>query len=409
MKAEVLSIGTELLMGELTDTNAAFIASKLPALGIQLHWVSQVGDNLDMLAEAFSRGLSRSDIIFTSGGLGPTQDDLTREAISKALGEEMVVHEESLESLREHFRNRGTDMPDTNIKQATLIPSAQTIPNRRGTAPGWWVEKDGKIIVAMPGPPSELHGIWEEEVTPRLRQRPRGDVILTRNLKTSGISEGGIDQMVSRYLGNENPYLGIYAKPDGIHLRIIARAPDEESARNLIQPVEEGLVSLVGPYIWGYDDDTPQQAVGALLTQKNLTLATMESCTGGFLANSITDVPGHHVYFKGGTVVYGNESAIAGGVPPGILESYGLVSQEAAEAMAQAARKQFGARVGIGISGVAGPEEIESKAVGSIHIGIVLDDREEHFSDRLPPRRPVIRARAASIALIHLRRLLDRL
>ena len=407
MKAEVLSIGTELLMGELTDTNAAFIASKLPALGIQLHWVSQVGDNLDMLAEAFSRGLSRSDIIFTSGGLGPTQDDLTREAISMAMGEDMVIHEESLETLRGYFRNRGTDMPATNIKQATLIPSAQSIPNRRGTAPGWWVEKDGKIIVAMPGPPSELHGIWEEEVTPRLRQRPRGDVILTRNLKTSGITEGGIDQMVSRYLGNENPYLGIYAKPDGIHLRIIARASDEQSARNLIQPVEDGLVSLVGPYIWGYDEETPQQAVGSLLTQKKLTLATMESCTGGFLANSITDVPGHHLCFKAGTVVYGNESAVAGGVPAGILESYGLVSREAAGAMAQAARKQFCANVGIGISGVAGPEEIEGKPVGSIHIGIALDEREEHFSDRLPPRRPVIRARAASIALIHLRRLLD--
>ena len=240
MKAEIFSIGTELLMGELADTNASFIASRLPPLGIQLQWVSQIGDNLEMLVEALTRGLGRSDIIFTTGGLGPTQDDLTREAIAGALGEEMVVQDDLVENLKSFFRNRGTDMPATNLKQATLIPSAQSVPNRHGTAPGWWAEKDGKIIVAMPGPPAEMNRIWDEEVVPRLRQRVRGEIILTRNIKTYGVSEGGIDEMVSEYLGKENPYLGIYSKADGIHLRIIARADDEESARGLIEPVERG-------------------------------------------------------------------------------------------------------------------------------------------------------------------------
>ena len=296
-------------MGELTDTNASLIASRLPPLGIQLQWVSQVGDNLAMLAEAFTRGFGRSDIIFTSGGLGPTQDDLTREAIARALGEDMKVEDELLKQLREHFSRRGTDMPATNIKQATLIPSAHTIPNRRGTAPGWWVDKDSRIIVAMPGPPAELQGIWEEEVDPRLRQKARGQIILSRNIKTSGLSEGGLDEMVSEYLGKDNPYLGIYSKPDGIHLRIIARGPDEESAKRLIQPVEEALISIVGPYIWGYDDETPEQAVGLLLAQKGLTLATMESCTGGLLASSITDEPRSSHYFNGGVVVYGTDTS----------------------------------------------------------------------------------------------------
>ena len=158
MKAEIVSIGTELLMGELTDTNASFIASRLPPLGIELQWVSQVGDNLDMLSETFARGLDRSDAIFTTGGLGPTQDDLTREAIAKCLGEEMTVEDALLEDLKGYFQGRGMDMPATNIKQATLIPSAMSIPNRRGTAPGWWVEKEGKLIVSMPGPPAEMQG-----------------------------------------------------------------------------------------------------------------------------------------------------------------------------------------------------------------------------------------------------------
>ena len=422
MKAEIISIGTELLMGELTDTNATFIASRLPPLGIQLQWVSQVGDNLDMLAEAFSRGLSRSDIVFSSGGLGPTQDDLTREAISKALGEEMVVREDLLAHLKEYFRGRGTEMPATNVKQATLVPSAQSIPNRRGTAPGWWVERptnnSTKMIVAMPGPPSELAGIWEEEVVPRLRQKVRGEVILTRNIKTTGLSEGGLDEMVSQFLGVENPYLGIYAKPDGIHLRIIARAPDEGEARKLIQPVEQGLESIVGPYIWGYDDETPEEAVGLLLSQKNLTLATMETCTGGLLANSITAVPVGAGYYKGGVVFYDHQSAADNSILEGwapTIESYGIVSEEAAGAMAQAAKGLLNADVGIGITGVAGPEEIEGKPVGLVHIAIALpirnqeDEPVRHFPSRWPPRRSVITRRAASTALIELRRLLNAL
>lgn len=429
MKAEIISIGTELLMGELVDTNAPFIASRLPPLGIQLQRVTQMGDNLDMLAHAFTRGLERSDIIFCSGGLGPTQDDLTREAIARSLGEEMAVQDNLAAGLREYFRGRGTNMPATNIKQATLIPSAQTIPNRRGTAPGWWVEVgpsaagdgDPKIVVAMPGPPAELLGIWEEEVAPRLRQRVKGEVILTRNIKTTGLSEGGLDEMVSEYLGKENPYLGIYAKADGIHLRIIARAADEGAARRLIQPVEEGLAAIVGPYIWGYDDETPEQAVGLLLAQKGLTLATMESCTGGLLANSITEMAESAHFFKGGVVVYDGPSAVASGVPAAVIGRYGLVSQEAAEAMARAARERLDAHVGLAVTGTVFPEEVVSEPPahgaprqwGQIHIAIALAPANPgevtvtHVGTQLPPRRTVIKRRGASTALIELRRLLS--
>ena len=246
MKAEIFSIGTELLMGELTDTNGSWIAAQLPALGIQLQWVTIVGDNLDMISEAFTRGMRRSDVMFTTGGLGPTQDDLTREGVAKAFGETPVVQPEVVERLERYFEGRGMAMPAHNIKQAHLIPSAEFIPNPNGTAPGWWAEKDGKIIVSMPGPPGEMHPMWENQVAPRLREIVDDEVTITRNVKTLGMSEAAIDEVMDEYFGQENPYLGIYSKADGIHLRIIARAAGEEEARSMIQPVEAAIEERLG-------------------------------------------------------------------------------------------------------------------------------------------------------------------
>ena len=415
MNAEILSVGTELLMGELVDTNSSFIASRLPAIGINLQHVSLVGDDMETLVEAVKRGLERSDIIFTSGGLGPTQDDLTRDAVAAALGEQMEVQEDIVEQLRAYFRRRGGDMPATNIRQASLIPSAEVIPNARGTAPGWWVERNDKRIVTMPGPPAELQAIWEAEVVPRLRKISRGDVILTRNIKTSGMSEGAVDELVTDYLGKENPYLGIYSKADGIHLRIIARGADETSARSLLQPVEHGLVSIMGPYIWGYDDETPQQAVGDLLVAKGLSLSTMEQCTGGVLASSISETAGTAQYYRRGVVVYGRESAVSSGVPAEVIDAHGLVSPETAQAMAQAAvgTSAPDADVGIGITGVLGSDDIDGQAPGVIHIALVhpsaSGESVTHIPLRLPPRPLVIRRRASSTALIELRRILNML
>ena len=250
MNAEIISIGTELLMGELTDTNASWIAGRLPPLGIQLQWVSIIGDDLPKLAEAFRRGMERSDIIFTTGGLGPTQDDLTREAVAAALDESPTVQEEELENLRQWFRNRGQDMPGHNVKQAHLIPSAEFITNRNGTAPGWWSEKDGKHIVIMPGPPGENRAMWNDEIDAKLRTLIDSEVTITRNIKTLGLGEASVDEIISEYFGLENPYLGIYSKADGIHLRIIARANDEATAREMIAPVENAIHERLAPYIW---------------------------------------------------------------------------------------------------------------------------------------------------------------
>ena len=405
MKAEIISIGTELLLGQITDTNASYLASKLPELGIDLLWVTQVGDNLGRLKECLERAWNRSDLVLTTGGLGPTEDDLTREAIAEMMGEKLRVDPELEQGLREFFSRRGYQMPESNIKQATIIPSTQVIPNPRGTAPGWWVERDGKVIVAMPGPPSEMQRMWEKEVSQRLRERIP-EIILSRSLKTYLLSEAAVGELVSTYLASVNPTLAVYAKPDGIHLRLTAKAENKGRAEQMVAQLEERVRTLLGDTIWGCDDETLESVVGALLTEKGLSLAAMESCTGGLLASTITDVPGSSNYFKGGLVAYTNEVKIYYGVDAALLESHGAISPEVACAMAEAVRHRLGADIGVGITGVAGPDAVEGKPVGTVHIAI--DDGKEKRLIRgiYPPLRHEVKRRATNHALFELRRTL---
>ena len=412
MKAEIISIGTELLMGELTDSNAAWIAGRLPALGIQLQWVTIMGDDLAMLAEGFRQGIQRSDVIFTTGGLGPTQDDLTREAVAAAFDETPVVQQEVVDRLSAYFQARGTPMPSHNVKQGLLIPSARFLPNNNGTAPGWWAEKDGAIIVTMPGPPVEMQAIFQEEVEARLRERVTGQVTITRNVKTMGMSEGAVDEVMSEFFGHENPYLGIYSKADGIHLRVIARAADEAAARGMIVPVEAAIHERLGSYIWGYDDETPEQSLGQSLQARGQTLAVMEFCTGGFLTNAITEAKDAGRHFKGGIVASGSDSLAAMGVPPVILENHGAVSQETANAMAVSALAQLGATYGIGIAGAPGPGELDGRPMGLAYIAIARATAAapqvvKELELRVPPRRITIKRRISNQALIELRKLVE--
>ena len=412
MKAEIMGIGTELLMGELNDTNAGWIATRLPPLGITLQWVTLVGDDLEQLTHAFQKGLDRSDIILTTGGLGPTQDDLTREAVAAAFGETPTVQPEMVEELRQYFRSRGQDMPSHNVKQAWLIPSADFIPNRNGTAPGWWAQRDGKIIVIMPGPPVEMQAIFREQVEPRLKQMATEEVTITRNVKTMGLGEASVDEIMSEYFGQENPYLGIYSKADGIHLRVIARAADEATARRMIQPVEQAVRDRLGEYIWGYDDETPEQAVAQGLQSRGKTLAVMEYCTGGFLTNAITEADEAQKHFRGGIVAFGEQSMAAAGVPPALLQNHGPVSQEAANAMASAALVQMGADYGIGITGAPGPAELDGRPMGLAFVAIARATSAgpqviKELELRVPPRRITIKRRISNQALIELRKLLD--
>ncbi len=404
MRAGIISIGTELMLGEVVDTNSSYIASQLPLLGLDLQAVITVSDRIEELVEAFQQAWKRFDIVFATGGLGPTQDDLAREAIAQLLSEQMTVSPELEKDLRAIFAAMGRAMAQSNIKQATLVPSARAIPNSRGTAPGWWVERDGRVIVAMPGPPVEMQRMWDMEVMPRLRARVQGEVVVLRTLKCFGLSESEVGERVAPVFAMDNPTLGIYAKPDGIHLRLIGRASCQEKAAASIAEAEGMLRGVLAEQIWGTDTDTLESAVGKLLVSRHLTLATMESCTGGLLASTITDVPGSSVYFKGGFVSYINEVKIALGVDPAIIERHGAVSREVAEDMAQAVRQKLKADIGIGITGVAGPDALEGKPPGLVYIALADAEMVQSFEGRYPPLRIDVKRRAVTHALFALYR-----
>ena len=411
MKAEIISIGTELLLGEITDTNASYLASQLPLLGIDLLWVTQVGDNMGRLKECLERAWGRSDIVLTTGGLGPTEDDITHEAIAALFDEEPRIDPDLERNLREFFTRRKFVMPENNLKQAMLIPSAHVIPNPRGSAPGWWIEKKRRgdkphFLISMPGPPAEMQRMWEKEVFDKLRKLVQTDIIISRTIKTLTDAESGVSAKVAPILSSINPSIGIYAKPDGIHLRITAKAASNEEARGMIARHEDKVRSLIGDIIWGYDDETLEGMIGKLLSEKGLTLATMESCTGGLLSNMITDVPGSSEYFKGGFVTYTNEAKAACGVDPDLIARHGAVSPAVAADMARAARERLKADIGIGITGVAGPSEMEGKPAGTVFI--VIDNGKEIklIEGRYPPLRHQVKRRATYHALYELRRML---
>ena len=407
MHAEIVSIGTELLMGELVDTNSAFIASELAKLGIEAHWVTKVGDDPERLFEVIERAFARSDVTLTSGGLGPTSDDLTRETIARVFGEEMSVQDYLLAHLKSLFANRGFPMPETNIKQATLIPSAQAIPNPMGTAPGWWAERNGSVIAAMPGPPREIQRMWEREIAPRLKARNPGVAIVTRNLKTFGISEGGLDEILSPLFKSENPLLGIYSKQDGIHLRAIATAATDAEARALIAPMEADIRRIIGDdAIWGLDDETAESKAVAMLRECGITLGVMESFTGGLLLSNLADTEGGDKALAGGAVVHSEDGLARQGVSAALIERYGVASPQVAEDMARAARDLFAADVGIGISPLAS-DSSDGVPAGASYIGFAAAGRSASTSGRYPTRRLRIRSRAATHALLGLCRFLQ--
>jgi nicotinamide-nucleotide amidase len=369
MRAEIISCGTELLLGQISDTNATYLAQHLAALGIDLYYVSQVGDNLERIVETLQRAWQRSDLIVMTGGLGPTEDDLTREAISALLGETMQVDPEQEAILRARFAHANMPMPERNLKQATLIPSAQALENPVGSAPGWWVEKDAHIIVAMPGVPREMYRMWGEEAVPRL-SKYTGGLIFTRILRVYGLGESSVEKLLDPLIHNTNPTVATYAKSDAVDVRISAKAEGSELARQLVAPVEGQARQLLGHHIFGIEGDTLASVVGKHLQERQQTLSVMESLTGGLLASTITDFQGSSKYFVGGIVAYSSDLKAQMGVPRKILDRHGAVSEETARAMAHAVREQFGTDFGIGITGVAGPDKQEDKPVGTVHIAV---------------------------------------
>ncbi len=405
MDAEIISIGTELLMGETVDTNSAYLADELAKIGIDLVWATKVGDHPGRLQEAIHRAWRRSDVTLTTGGLGPTSDDLTRESIAAVMGETMEVRDDLLAHLTAQFESRGIRMPATNVKQATLIPSAEVIPNPMGTAPGWWVERDGRVIAAMPGPPREIGNMWELEVGPRLRALNPHVVIVTRTLKTFGITEGGLDEMLSPLFAVENPSLGIYSKQDGIHLRAIARAGSEAEALTLIEPVEAEIRRIAGHAIWGEDDDTAVSAALRALDDRGLSLAIVEGFTGGLLSSTLLDSPlaedvlaGSIVLARGGAGSFALGDAAGSPVSPTPAD---------ASTLASAVRSVFGADVGLAVTRLVSKPTPESGPVGTTHIGVATNSDRHVMSGSYPTRRLRIRTRAVTHALLELARVVN--
>ena len=405
MKAEVISIGTELLLGEITDLNAAYLASQLPLLGLDLHFISTVGDNQQRLIETLNQAFQRSDIIITTGGLGPTEDDITREAIAEFCKETISIDQSLVAQFKQLFKQFNMDMPESNIKQASIIPSCEVIPNPRGTAPGWWVERDGHIIISMPGPPLEMQPMWTNVVAPRIREKYCDSVIFTSSIKTFGLSEAKLGEVTRSYLLAKNPTVGIYAKPDGIHLRVAAKAPTIENARELVDRTAGELRRLVGDYVWGTDNDTLEGLVSRLFIDGKLTLSTMEINTGGSLANMLTNLPESNKFFNCGIVINRNEVKADFSINENVITQYGAASTQAAKEAAAAVRRRYNTSVGLGLIGVLETDDSGVKP-GTIIIGIDDGNHNFAFTRIFPGNRVQIKYRAAISALFELRKIM---
>jgi nicotinamide-nucleotide amidase len=400
MRAEIIASGTELLLGEVTDANTPFIANQLATLGIDLYYASIVGDNYERFLGVLQQARQRSDIIIITGGLGPTKGDISREVIAGLMGEKMEVDPDLKEHITSYFARINLEMPENNLKQATLIPSAAAIPNPLGTAPGWWVEKEGKIIISLPGPPGEMQPMWQKEVLPRL-ERKGGAVILSRTLKTWGLSEARIDQLVGHFMSLANPTLALYAKFDGIQLRITAKAANSESASELIREREDELRQILGDSIWGVDRDTLEEAVSRLFIDKNLTLAVAESFTGGFLCYSLANAPQSAKFFKGGLIAEDDGVRAAWGIAK---EADGKGGLQSASRMAAVAREKFAADIGIGIDGYI---EAEGGApTGKAFVAISLKESDQNLAQTYPWRSNLLVRRSVMHALFSLRKAL---
>ncbi len=280
MRAQILSIGSELILGHLTDTNATFLAQQLAGLGIELTLVTQVGDDLTRLAAAIERATNADEIVICTGGVGPTADDLTREAIAQVVGETPVVQLELLETIKSFFRSRGIEMPERNAKQAWMIPSAETLLNPVGTAPGWFVQRDGNVIAAMPGVPREMFKMWREQVVPRLIEMKQLRAIRTITIRTIGIGESAAEQVLHDLVALENPVVATYAKDDGVHVRVTATAESSVEAKFLRDEAAAEVTRRLAPHIYGTDDTSLPEALSALLRERGLVLSVTD-CGGG--------------------------------------------------------------------------------------------------------------------------------
>jgi nicotinamide-nucleotide amidase len=410
---EILAVGTELLLGQIVDTNSAYLSRRLAEIGVDVFFKSCVGDNVRRVESTLQLALSRSDLVIMTGGLGPTDDDVTVSAVADVLGRKLVYSAEVNRDIVRYFRRLGRQPTDNNRKQAMVIEGCAIIRNEVGTAPGQIIEDAGKIVVLVPGVPREMTAMIEGSVIPYLKQKMQsagGAVIRSRVLRVAGIGESALVAEIEDILSSQtNPTIAPYASDGLIDLRITAKAPDDASAQQMIDTVAQSIRDRLGTLIYGEGSETLAEVVGGLLSETGQTIALAESCTGGFLGKLITDVPGSSRYFLGGVVTYSNESkSKLLGVEPGTLDRYGAVSRQTAIAMALGVKRLFGSSVSVSVTGLAGPGgATASKPVGLVYGAVACNGSLSAVRLLLNGGRDQIRTRASIAVLNLLRRVLE--
>lgn len=406
MTAEIICVGTELLLGNIVNTNAAFLSEKLAYLGINCYFQTVVGDNRDRLLSVINTALSRADILIFSGGLGPTEDDLTKETVAEALGKKLIRDKWAEQEIADYFALRGRIPTDNNWKQADVIEGCDILYNKNGTAPGIFVSEGEKTVILLPGPPLELKSMFTDRVMPKLQQKC-GQVFYSQTVKIVGPGESSVETQILDMLNTQkNPTIAPYAKTGEVHLRVTARAKDEKEAREKTAPVVEELYRRFGKAVYTTDaDETLEMALTKLLIKKKYTMTTAESCTGGMIAARMVNAPGVSAVLKSGFITYANEAKEELlGVSHDTLEKFGAVSRETAEEMAEGAVKAAHTDAAIAVTGIAGPDGgTKEKPVGLVYIGVNVrgnvEVREYHFSGS----RQKIRESVTAAALTFLR------
>lgn len=373
--AEIVAVGSEMLLGELVDTNSAWISQRLAALGVGIYRHTTVGDNKDRIVTAIKEAAARSDLVLTTGGLGPTSDDLTNECLALVAGRKMVEYPEARKHVDEMFRRFGRKPTPSNYKQVLFPEGSELIPNPRGTAMGALLQLDDALVATFPGVPMEMKGMFEETVEPLIKSRSQGSIV-SRTLWFTGIGESALAERVQDFLDASDPTVAPLAGQGKVRLRVTTRAATPEDAEKKIEPVAEEILSRLGEFYFGEDDETLESSVGQLLKNRGATLALAESCTGGLLAKRLTDAPGSSAYFTEGLVTYSNEAKEhLLGVAHETMMEYGAVSEAVAKEMAEGARKISGSDYGLSVTGVAGPGGgTEEKPVGLVWLGLADAD-----------------------------------
>jgi len=411
MKAEIISIGTELLLGHINNSNAAYIAQELAGIGLDLYHQAVVGDNPQRLGQALKQALKRSSVVITTGGLGPTLDDITSQIIAKILKKNLKLTPPILADIRKHFKSRKIKMPTINQRQAMIPAGSSYILNKMGTAPGLIIPAGKKkYIIALPGPPREMEPMMTKDIVPFLKKTYKlKGLIKSRLIKTTGLCESEMHKYIADLLELSGPVqVGIYAKLGEVNLKIMAKAKTEQQAKKDIAKIEKIIKKRIGGFIFGYDNETLEGNIGKLLRKKKRTLSVAESCTGGLLANRITNSSGSSDYFMGGMVTYCNISKFSLlGVPNSLIKRFGAVSKQVATDMAINIRVRFGTNIGIGITGIAGPGGgTKKKPAGTVHIAMATNVAIYHHKYRFLGSRNDVKLQATQAALDMIRRYL---